>query len=74
MWRNVNPSTLLVEVQTGAAPVQKSGGPRVGSTGDEGKTQHRWFKGERGPGGTVSSDGETVSPDHGLPVYLIGVG
>ena len=32
------------------------------------------FKEKRGPGGTLSSDGETTSPEHGLCVYYIGVG
>ena len=40
--------------------------------GDE--ERHTQFKEKQGPGGTLSSDGETMSPEHGNHVYFIGVG
>ena len=46
----------------------------MGSTGDEGRHNTDSLRKSGGPGGTLSSDGETMSPEHGLHVYFIGVG
>ena len=48
-----------------------------GGNGRLRKTQHRQhkqFKEKPGPGGTLSSDGETMNREHGLRVYFVGVG
>ena len=67
---------LLIDIWAASisAVTSTEWGSLSGGNGRLEKTKHRQFKEKQGPGGTLSSDEETMNHEHGLCIYFIGVG